>query len=424
MQDDGNSVSTRPMGATGALFAGGAPADGSLLVNGTVLEQQIASAIDDAGGWIGFDRFMEMALYTPGLGYYSRRGSQIGRMPAGGSDFVTAPEISTAFGATVAVQVAEALAATGMREVWEFGAGTGALAEQLLDALDALGIDASVGSTVSEPVRYSIVDLSAGLAERQRHLLARFGDRVRWCSELPAHFEGVVVGNEVLDAMPVRLLARVGDEWHERGVTCVREADSASGDAVSAVGVSQAATPGAIRFAWADRLTSERPPIEIPGDHDYLTEIHPQAQAFISTLGDRLTRGAVLLIDYGFPAAEYYHPQRDGGTVMCHQAHRTDADPLVQVGHKDITAHVDFTAMALVAQDAGFDVLGYTSQGRFLLNCGLTDALGRLSIAEQGPAQLLVLESEMGELFKVLLLAKDADWSACGFIQGDRTHRL
>jgi SAM-dependent MidA family methyltransferase len=421
MKDDGNSVSMRPPGPTKPWAASGSRVDEVGRVNGAVLQHQIAHAIDEAGGWIGFDRFMEMALYSPGLGYYSRHGSQIGRMPQGGSDFVTAPEISPAFGATLAVQVAEALAATRTREVWEFGAGTGALAEQLLEALDALDAEEPGAATASGPVRYNIVDLSAGLAERQRHRLARFGDRVRWCSELPPYFEGVVVGNEVLDAMPVRLLARVGGEWHERGVTYVREADPAAGGASE---TTQATAPGTIRFLLADRPTSARPPTEIAGDHDYLTEIHPQAQAFIATLGDRLTRGAVLLIDYGFPAAEYYHPQRDGGTVMCHQAHRVDADPLVQVGHKDITAHVDFTAMALVAQDAGFDVLGYTSQGRFLLNCGLTDALGKLSIAEQGPAQLLVLESEMGELFKVLLLAKGADWSACGFVQGDRTHRL
>ena len=421
MENDRPSVSSAP----GLL-----PAAAALDASRQALPREIARAISEAGGWIGFDRFMALALYAPGLGYYSRSAGQIGRMPSGGSDFITAPELSPAFGATLAVQVAEALAATGTREIWEFGAGTGALAEQLLDALDALDENdarcaaaagkngapdeargAGTSMAATKPVRYTIVDLSAGLAARQRERLARFGDRVRWVAELPARFEGVVVGNEVLDAMPVRLLVRIDGAWWERGVgTSGTDETSSDGAAFS--------------FAWSDRPTALRPPVEIAGQHDYLTEMHPQAEAFVATLGDRLTRGAVLLIDYGFPAAEYYHPQRDGGTVMCHQAHRADADALVQVGDKDITAHVDFTGMALAAQDAGLDVLGYTSQGRFLLNCGFTEVLNRLPVARQGLARMLVVESEMGELFKVLLLAKGASWNPCGFVQGDRTHRL
>jgi SAM-dependent MidA family methyltransferase len=160
----------------------------------------------------------------------------------------------------------------------------------------------------------------------------------------------VVVGNEVLDAMPVQLLARVKGQWFERGV--VRNA-------------------GNDGWTWADRATDLRPPVDVPGEHDYLTEIHPQARAFIATLADRLNKGAAFLIDYGFPESEYYHPQRHMGTVMCHRAHQADGDPLSDVGYKDITAHVDFTGIALAGQDAGLAVLGYTSQARFLLNCGL-----------------------------------------------------
>ncbi len=363
------------------------------------LHRTIASAIAEAGGWIGFDRFMTMALYTPGLGYYARDDRQFGRMPAGvkggGGDFVTAPELSPLFGATLAVQVADALQATGTDAVWEFGAGTGALAEQLLDALDAAGHTA---------VRYTIVDLSGALQARQQARLARFGDRVRWLSALPAQFDGVVVGNEVLDAMPVQLLVRTVGVWHERGVVLAREG----------------------RFAWADRPTDLRPPIDIPGPQDYLTEIHPQGRAFVATLADRLGRGAVFLLDYGFPEAEYYHPQRHMGTVMCHRAHRADSDPLADVGDKDITAHVDFTGIALAAQDAGLEVLGYTSQARFLINCGLLAKVGQLTPAQQGPVLHLVHEHEMGELFKVIALGArvPADWTPLGFAEGDRSHRL
>ena len=339
---------------------------------------------------------MALALYSPALGYYTRGSGQFGTMPAGvkggGGDFVTAPELSPAFGATVAAQVADALSATATDEVWEFGAGTGALAEQLLGTL---------GEKVA---RYTIVDLSGGLRLRQQERLAAFGDRVRWVSELPAKFSGVVVGNEVLDAMPVQLLARVGGVWHERGVAL----DAAGG------------------FAWADRPTEERPPLEIEGEHDYLTETHAQGCAFVATLADRLERGAVLLLDYGFPEAEYYHPQRHMGTVMCHRAHQADGDPLADVGEKDITAHVDFTGIALAAQDAGLDVLGYTSQAHFLYNCGLLGHLDALSPAQRGPALHLVHEHEMGELFKVVLLGRGApaDWVPVGFAQGDRTGRL
>ena len=166
------------------------------------------------------------------------------------------------------------------------------------------------------------------------------------------------------------------------------------------------------------------PPVEIDGPHDYLTEIHTQAEAFVRTLGDRLQAGAVFLLDYGFPEAEYYHPQRHMGTVMCHQSHKADADPLVDVGNKDITAHVNFTGIAVAAQDSGLELLGYTSQARFLINCGLADAMQKASLPERVAANKLLMEHEMGELFKVIGLVKGPAFEAMGFARGDRTHRL
>lgn len=381
------------------------------------LAQRLQEAIGESGGWLPFDRFMAIALYEPGLGYYTRGEAQIGRWPAGGpgaagggagSDFVTAPELSPLFGRALAVQLAQALDATGTDEVWEFGAGTGALAEQLLEAL---------GERVR---RYRIVDLSGALATRQRARLARFGDRVHWVSALPERIDGVVVGNEVLDAMPVQLLHWDGRAWFERGVTLH---DMASDDAggLAGPGAGAAAASG---FVWADRPTALRPPVAGPFVPGTVTEIHPQAQAFVRTLAATIGRGAAFFVDYGFPEAEYYHPQRVGGTLMCHRAHRADADPLAEVGDKDITAHVDFTAIALAAQDAGMDVLGYTSQARFLINCGLPGLLAGAALPARTAARRLIDEHEMGELFKVIGLAKGAVFDAVGFSAGDRSHRL
>lgn len=357
------------------------------------LARLIRQAVAREGGWLPFDRFMAMALYAPGLGYYAHGSRKFGLLPQSGSDFVTAPELSPLFGRALARQVAQALSACESREVWEFGAGSGALAEQLL---------AELGERVT---RYTIVDLSGSLRERQRERLARFGGVVQWVETLPERFSGVVVGNEVLDAMPVKLLHFDGSRWYERGVV-------ASGEA----------------FTWQDRPTDDRPPHEGPFIPGTVTEIHPQAEAFIATLADRLLRGAAFFIDYGFPEAEYYHPQRHGGTLMCHRAHQADTDPLADVGEKDITAHVNFTGIALAGQDAGLDVLGYTSQARFLLNCGVMDLLHGASIPAIAHAQKLIHEHEMGELFKVIAFARGCDEAfmqqPLGFIEGDRSHRL
>lgn len=370
------------------------------------LAHQIRQTILDAGGWVGFDVFMNLALYTPGLGYYAHGSAKFGVLPyavqdgvrAAGSDFVTSPEITPLFGWTLAEQVAQALQVTGTGEVWEFGAGSGALALQILQALQARG----------EPLpRYTIVDISSSLRARQQATLAAFADQVRWVDALPDELQGVVLGNEVLDAMPVKLLARIQGAWQERGV--VPGGEDADG------------TP---TFAWADRSTALRPPLEIVGPQDYLTEIHPQGESFVRTLGYKLSRGAVFLIDYGFPEAEYYHPQRHMGTVMCHQAHQVDDDPLARVGQKDITAHVNFTGVALAGIDAGLGVLGYCNQGRFLMNCGLLKQMEAADLPTRVMAQKLVMEHEMGELFKVIGFYKGEPWQALGFETGDKTHTL
>jgi len=363
----------------------------------------IRQAIERQGGWLPFDRFMALALYAPGLGYYARGNRQFGLLPSSGSDFVTAPELSPLFGRALARQLAQALEGSATHEIYEFGAGSGALALQLLEAL---------GPRVR---RYTIVDLSGRLRERQREVLAAHLGRVRWVDELPDEMQGVVIGNEVLDAMPVQLLHFDGVRWLERGVVA---------------GEASAQGQGAAPWVWADRPTELRPPVDdaelfVPGT---VTEIHPQAEAFIATLAERLERGAAFFIDYGFPLAEYYHPQRTGGTLMCHRAHLADTDPLVDVGAKDITAHVNFTGIALAAQDAGLDVLGYTSQARFLMNCGLLELLQGADLRTTAHAQKLLTEHEMGELFKVIGFARGCDpaftTAPLGFAHGDRTHTL
>jgi SAM-dependent MidA family methyltransferase len=377
------------------------------------LARLIADEIRQRGGWMRFERYMELALYAPGLGYYSGGHRVIGKAPADGSDFVTAPELTPLFGQALARQIEQALDATGTDQVWEFGAGTGALAEQLLGEL---------GDRIQ---RYTIVDLSGTLRERQHaRLAASHPDQVRkvvWADSLPDDLQGVIVGNEVLDAMPVHLMAWDGTTWKERGVTLAASSDRQPSEADPV-------------FAWADRPAPDgvRPPTERP-DSEFVqgtvTETHGQAEAFVTTLAERMSRGAAFFLDYGFPESEYYHPQRTGGTLMCHQGHRSDPDPLAAVGDKDITTHVNFTGIALAGQEGGWEVLGYTSQGRFLTNCGL---LRRLPPEVQTPeeareraaVQMLLAEHEMGELFKVIGFVKGDWFDALGFSQGDRTHTL
>ena len=365
-------------------------ADGTSPAMWAVLREALAQH----QGWLPFDQFMHLALYAPGAGYYSQAHAarrRIGHRPEGGSDFVTAPELSPWFAKALARAVREALERTGTRRLIEFGAGQGTLAAQLL---------AELGDAVEH---YDIVEVSGGMRSLQREALLAWGPKVQWLNAWPDAADGVVVANELFDAMPVKLLQRTAGVWHERGVGW--------DDAGQAL-------------VWVDQPTDLRPPCDIPGPQDHLCEIHPQAEAFVRSLAERWQRGAAFFIDYGFPEAEYYLPQRHMGTVMCHRAHRSDALPLQDVGEKDITAHVNFSGLALCAQDAGLQVLGYTSQAHFLINCGLLNGLSQAPVAEQALALKLVHEHEMGELFKVLAVGVGEPWEPMGFVQHDRSHRL
>jgi SAM-dependent MidA family methyltransferase len=387
------------------------PAPGpSALAQSEALIAQIRSELENAGGWLPFDRYMERALYAPGLGYYSGGARKFGLRGDDGSDFVTAPELSPLFAATLARPIAEALQASGTRDVMEFGAGTGKLAAGLLNALDALG---------AEFDSYSIVDLSGELRERQRETIAAVAPallaKVRWLEVLPERFEGVVIGNEVLDAMPVRLFAFTGDVWHERGVVWRDDAFAFDDRPVSSASADLA-------------LLSE---IETSAGDDYIAETHEAASAFTRTICTMLARGAVFLIDYGFPRHEYYHAQRAQGTLMCHYRHRAHGDPFLYPGLQDITAHVEFTGIAEAGVEAGADLLGFTSQARFLLNAGITEALSEIDPADAAkflPAanavQKLLSEAEMGELFKVIAFSRGLDDTLQAFSSGDRSHTL
>jgi SAM-dependent MidA family methyltransferase len=358
------------------------------------LQQRIGARITQAGGWLAFDQYMQMALYEPGLGYYDASGSKFGAQ----GDFVTAPEISPLFGQALAAEVAGAFAQLPGR-VLEFGAGTGALAHDLIRELQQRACGYS---------HYFILEVSADLRARQQERLA--GLPVTWLERLPEQFEGVVIANEVLDVLPVRLFIRGADAILERGVRCE------GGDLLFAGRPASADLVGEV--AAIEALTGPLP-------DGYGSEWCPLAAAWIGTLGAFLRRGLVLLLDYGFPRHEYYHPQRAMGTVMCHYRQHAHANPLWMPGLNDITAHVDFTACALAAEAAGLDVLGYTSQAHFLMNCGILDLLVQGSgPAQAGAVQRLLSEAEMGELVKVLALGRGYAGALPGFARGDRLHRL
>lgn len=400
----------------GSLPVPGADALAASAALGALIRDELAAA----GGWLPFDRYMERALYAPRLGYYSGGARKFGLHAEDGSDFVTAPELSPLFAQTLARAVAEALAASGTRALIEFGAGTGKLAAGLLCALDALGADVE---------SYSIVELSGELRERQRATIeAQAGTlaaRVRWLDSLPAHFEGVAVGNEVLDAMPVKLFARKAGAWHERGAALLGDgrlgfADRPLGD-----------EPGAVRLSDYDAAALAAVDAETGTDADYVTETHAAAAAFTRTVCSMLARGAAFFIDYGFPRHEYYHLQRAEGTLICHYRHRSHGDPFFHPGLQDITAHVEFTAIAEAGVETGADLLGYTSQARFLMNAGIVEALSGIDPADTArylPAanavQKLVSEAEMGELFKVIAFSRGIDATIAAFGRGDRSHTL
>lgn len=380
------------------------------------LSARIVSEIRASGGWIGFDRYMHRALYEPGLGYYAS-----GRHPFGaGGDFVTAPELSPLFAQALATQLADWLPRCGSRVI-EFGAGSGALCAGLLQALGDLDAGSVPGAL---PAEYWIVEVSATLRERQRQTLTRdcpaWADRVRWLDTLPARVEGVVLANEVLDALPVRVFEWTQAGCLEMGVRLARDDDGAPALTQGPGCLGWSARPA--DPAWSEPLEAylraagldRRAIPQSAGPWSYRSEWPEQVRAWIRTVGASLARGVILLIDYGFPAREFYHPQRRGGTLMCHRRHRAHPDPFAWPGLQDITAHVDFTAVAQAAQSVGLEVLGYTTQADWLIGCGLLDRLSQIaacaSPAQRARAtagvQTLLSEAEMGELFKVMALVR------------------
>lgn len=369
------------------------------------LQIRIREEIDRSGGWIPFARYMDLALYAPGLGYYAAGATKLGAA----GDFVTAPEMTPLFARALSTQLAAILAASERRELVELGGGSGRLAADLLVAL---------ASRDAMPSRYAILEPSPDLRSRQRTTIARDAAAhlatVEWIDAPPDSIDGAVIANEVLDAIPPHLVSRNGDAWLERGVGW----DIGRG-----------------AFEWEDRAaTSYLAAIaaqRFPKETDYLSEINPAAEALIEDIGRRLVRGALLLIDYGFPAAEYYHPQRNQGTLMCHYRHRAHADPFMWPGLTDITAHVDFSAIARAGERAGLTVAGFAAQAPFLLGCGILDALAAVGSADSvdylkavTPVQKLLSPAEMGELFKVIALAKSDDIAWPGFALADRSDRL
>lgn len=366
------------------------------------LAELIRGEIAVGGGWLPFARYMDLALYASGFGYYSAGASKLGAE----GDFITAPELSSLFGRSLARQAAQVLKETG-GDILELGAGSGKLAADLLGKLEQMG---------ALPNRYRILDVSADLRQRQKELLEarlpHLAGRVEWLDELPERFTGLILGNEVLDALPVHVVAWRDGQVFERGV------------------VLQDGT-----FAWDERpaetptLLATAQAVEVPDG--YVSEICLAAPGLVRSLAERLEQGALLFLDYGFPSAEYYHPQRRQGTLMCHYRHHAHDDPFYLPGLQDITAHVDFSAVAEAGVEAGLDLLGYASQAHFLINCGITDLLAQVSpedavaylpLAKQ--AQKLLSPAEMGELFKVIALGRGISGPLLGFARGDKSFSL
>jgi SAM-dependent MidA family methyltransferase len=371
------------------------------LAHSARLRELIAREIAAGNGWISFARYMELALHAPGLGYYSAGATKLGA----GGDFVTAPELGVLFGRTLARQAAQILRA-GVTDIVELGAGSGRLARDLLAELAALDC---------LPQRYLILETSADFRRRQRDLLQRdvpqIAPRVAWLDALPPALNAFVIGNEVLDTMPVHIITTNADGIDERGVTL-----------------------NGGEFEWRTRpaagaLLAAAQKLGLAAG--YITEINLAARSFVRTLANALERGVVMLIDYGFPAREYYHPQRGEGTLMCHYRQHAHDDPLCLVGLQDITAHVDFSTVAEAASECELELSGYANQAQFLINCGITDMLAAtpadnaaayLPLAAQ--AQKLMSPAEMGELFKVIALSRNFPAPLVGFARGDKREQL
>ncbi|MFV1997192.1 MAG: class I SAM-dependent methyltransferase [Acidiferrobacterales bacterium] len=383
--------------------------DTSTLPPPSVEEQQLSKRLaslirqEMSKGTMPFSRFMELALFTPGLGYYSAGKTKFGEA----GDFITAPEMGDVFAWCLARQCCQILKSLDRGDILEAGPGSGNLAAKLLIELEHLG---------QLPEHYFLLELSADLRQRQRetielcapHLL----DRVRWIDRLPTdNFRGVILANELLDVMPATLFRITQQGIVECGIAVEDD-----------------------EFVWRDipashELTRRVETLRL--DNGYISEINFLAEAWIRTVSSQVETGVVLLIDYGFPAHEYYHPQRHMGTLMCHYHHRAHGNPLILVGLQDITAHIDFTAMATAAVDSGFDILGYTTQAAFLMANGLEelmiksnpdDTRAHLELTNQ--IKKLTLPSEMGELFKVMALGKNIDLELDGFRLQDRRGRL
>jgi SAM-dependent MidA family methyltransferase len=344
---------------------------------------RVAAEIEQHG-WISFARYMHLVLHEPGVGYYAAGAQKFGAA----GDFVTAPELGTLFGRTLARQLKQIGGS-----VLEVGAGSGALAETLLKELSC---------------EYSILEPSAELRERQ---VARLGNRVRFIDSLPQRWTGSVIANEVADAMPVHAVAWRAEGVMERGVVLEQG-----------------------KLQWGERpasglLLAEAGRVHVPVP--YVSEINLAARAWMRTLGERLVEGAIFVIDYGFPRHEYYHPQRSMGTLMCHYRHQAHADPFLHPGEQDVTAHVEFSALADAAREGGLEVLGFATQAQFLVNCGITDVLGEANIENAlhyaplaAEANKLLSPAEMGELFKVLAVGRNLPQTLLGFARGERSHAL
>lgn len=380
------------------------PPSAEVLEHSLRLQALIIEEIAEHGGHIGFDRFMELALYAPGLGYYSAGSHKFGEA----GDFVTAPELSTLFSQCLASQCAEVLGSIG-GDILEFGAGSGVMAADILAELQRLDC---------LPEHYYILEVSADLRQRQQQMIEakvpQLLERVSWLDALPeAGFCGVVLANEVLDAMPVHRFRIHEGEPHELHVVWDGKAfELQEGPADAAL------------FGRVKQLQDE-----YALDEGYASEINLRAEEWVRSLAGFLKQGVALLIDYGFPRREFYHPQRSEGTLMCHYRHRAHDNALLWVGLQDITTHVDFTAVGEAALEAGLAVRGYTNQAAFLIANGLTELLSqaegdmKLQLTLSAQVKRLTMPGEMGELFKVMALSRGWEGGLKGFsLRDDRVN--
>jgi SAM-dependent MidA family methyltransferase len=368
------------------------------------LSARIRAEIETAGGMLPFDRFMELALYAPGLGYYVAGAVKLGR----DGDFVTAPEISPLFGRCLAIQISEVLEQLDGGDILELGAGTGVLAVELLQALEQLG---------TLPERYLILEPSPDLQARQQALvgerLPQLTERCRWLTRLPVNLRGLVLANEVLDAMPVHRF-RIREDG---GIDEVFVADNDATFREVTAPAQSSGLAAAVAALQDERLA------RTPG---YSSEINLRLPPWMQALGSAVDEGLVLLVDYGYPRAAYYQADRTMGTLMCHIRHQAHDDPYRHIGLQDITAHVDFTAVAEAGVAAGFALAGFTTQANFLIGCGIDRLLSESPDTFDlvpGVKQLL-LPSAMGERFKVMALAKGIEGPWRGFSIRDLSGRL